>query len=83
MTQSDLECLKTHIDKVIEIETQAGERLLISVISVFDHESNPDVFFYDVTSNPHKQDLDRCAGWALQLDEIVSVKEYAMEGGRA
>lgn len=85
MNQEDLECLKAHIDQVVEIETRKGERLLINVISVFDQESDPDVFFHDVTANPRQKDFAETVGNALPLDEIVSVREYATSsnGGRS
>jgi hypothetical protein len=83
MTQSDLECLKANIDQVVEIETQKGERLLIKVISVFDQESAPEVFFWDVTSDPLKQDSEQSEGYGLPLQKIASVKKWAVAGGRA
>jgi hypothetical protein len=83
MTDSDLECLKANIDQVVEIEVQTGERLLIKVISVFDQESDPDVFFFDVTSNPFMNDSEQTEGCALQLHEILSVRKYETQGVRA
>ena len=74
MTETDLECLKSHIDQHVEIVTRNGERLLIKVISVFDRESDPDVFFWDVTSEPGKPDSEQAQGCSLPLAEIVSVK---------
>jgi hypothetical protein len=83
VTQADLDCLKTHIDQVVEIETQKGERLLINVISVFDEESDPDVFFHDVTADPNQESFERTPGYGLPLREITAVKEYTAQGGRA
>jgi hypothetical protein len=83
MTQSDLECLKEHIDQVVEIETWKGERLLINVISVFDQESDPDVFFHDVTADPKQKDFAKTVGHALPLHKIASVRVYPQQGGRA
>jgi hypothetical protein len=83
MTQSDIECLKSHIDQVVEIKTLKGERLLINVISVFDQESDPDVFFHDVSSNPLQNDFSNEAGYAMPLKEIFTVREYSPNGGRA
>jgi hypothetical protein len=83
MTQSDLECLKANINRVVQIETQKGECLLINVISVFDQESDPDVFFLDVTADPGQKNFEKTPGYSLPLHEIVSVREYAGNGGRA
>jgi hypothetical protein len=83
MTQPNLECLKTNVDQIVEIETKSGERLLIKVISVFDQESDPDVFFWDLTSDPLKPDSMQTEGYSLPLQDIVSVKKYAVNGGRA
>ena len=74
MTEADLEYLKSHIDQHVEILTRRGERLRVKVISVFDGESDPDVFFWDVTSDPVKPDSERSQGQSLPLAEIVSVK---------
>lgn len=83
MTQADLDCLKSHIDRVVEIETQKGERLLINVIYVFDEESDPDVFFHDVTADPNQKNFEKTPGYGLPLSEITSVKEYTAQGARA
>jgi hypothetical protein len=82
MKDSELECLKTPQGQLLEIETAKGEQLLIRVISVFDEESDPDVFFYDVTSGPDQQDPERSQGYRLSLQEIVSVKRHEQGGGR-
>ena len=74
MTQADLECHRSNVGQLVEIETQKGERLLIKPISVFDKESDPDIFFWDVTSDPAKPDSEQTQGCALPLSEIVSVK---------
>ncbi len=76
MNHGDLERLKSHVDQIVEIETRKGERLLINVIFVFDQESDPDVFFYDVTANPQQNDLARTAGYRLSLEEIVAVRDF-------
>jgi hypothetical protein len=83
MKDSELECLKTNIGQILEIGTQKGDYLLVKVISVFDHESDPDVFFFEVTSDPHKQDSEQRDGHRLPLQEIVSVKKHDLNGGCA
>jgi len=74
MTEADLERLKSNVGQLVEIETKDGECLLIKAISVFDKESDPDVFFWDVTSDPTKPDSEQTQGHSLPLDDIVSVK---------
>lgn len=74
MTQSDLECLKSNLGQVVEIETRRGEHLLIKPLSIFDKDSDAEVFFWDVTSDPSKPDAAQTRGCALSLSEIVSVK---------
>jgi hypothetical protein len=83
MTPSDLKCLKSNIDQIVVLDTVRGECLLAKVISVFDQESDPDIFFWDVTSDPNKQDSLQTEGYSLPLCDIVSVRKYAIEGGRA
>ena len=82
MTSSDLECLKSNVDQVVEIETLKGEHLLAQVISVFNRESDPDVFLFDLTSDLNEPDSQRTHGFSLPLHEIASVRKHA-NGGRA
>jgi hypothetical protein len=74
MTQAEIECLKSNVGQIVEIETLKGERLLIKPISVFDNDSDPDIFFWDLTSDQVKTDSHQTQGCALPLSEIVSVK---------
>jgi hypothetical protein len=74
MTETDLETLRATKGSVVEIETKGGEHLLIKVISLFDQEADPDVFFWDVTSAPTKPDAEQGQGYSLPLSEIVSVR---------
>ena len=80
MTPSDLELLKANVGQVVEIEKVKGEHLLIKIISVFDQESDPDVFFWDVTSDPQKKDQEQSQGYSLQLREITSVRKIEFGG---
>ena len=73
MTPEELERLKSNVGRVVEIETQNGERILIKPISVFDEESDPDIFFWEVTS-PEKPDSEQTKACSLPLSEIASVK---------
>jgi hypothetical protein len=74
MTEAELELLKSRIGQLVEIETQKGEHILIKPIFVFDKESDADVFFWDVTSDPAKPDSEQTHGCALPLSEILSIK---------
>jgi hypothetical protein len=83
MTQSDLELLKENIDQIVEIETENGEIRLIKVISIFDLDSDSDVFFWDVTSDPQKTSSEQSEGFSLAFEEIRSVRKLETVGGRA
>jgi hypothetical protein len=76
MTETDLACLKSNVDKLVEIETVRGERLTAKVICVFDGEDNADVFYKMIpTSTPEFYSRHLGAGgYSLLLSEIVSVK---------
>lgn len=74
MTEADIEYLKSHIGEPVEIVTVDGERLLIKAISVFDEESDPDVFFWDITESPDLPDAQQTQGYSLPLAEIISVE---------
>jgi hypothetical protein len=80
MTDSELECLKSHIDRHVEIDTKNGERLLIKVISVFDQEFDPDVFFDVVpTENDPTPEGKAVGGYSLPLADILSVRPVPPE----
>jgi hypothetical protein len=83
MTQSDLELLKENIDQIVEIKTENGENRLIKVISIFDLDSDSDVFFWDVTSDPQKTSSEQSEGFSLTFEEIRSVRKLETVGGRA
>jgi len=77
VTESDLACLKSNIGKFVEIETTDGVRHLVKVLSVFDGEDDPDVFYELVfTSHPYlyPRMADKSIGYSLPLANIVSVK---------
>jgi hypothetical protein len=76
VTDTELLLLKSSIDKRVQIETSDGERMIAKVISVFDEESDGDIFYELVsTSQP---DLyarkERVGGYSLLLKDIVSVR---------
>jgi hypothetical protein len=76
MTSEDLKCLKSNIDQVVVITAADGKRILAKLISVFDEESDPDVFYFDVTSDPSRKDADHKHGCSIDLRDITSVKDY-------
>jgi len=53
MTTEDLALLKSSIDLVVTLETVEGERFLAQILSVFDAEDTPDVFFLKVEPGPY------------------------------
>jgi hypothetical protein len=73
VTESDLVFLKSHVDQQVEIDTRSGEHLRIKVISVFDGESDPDVFF-DVIAVGSERAEGSGSGCSLPLNEIISVR---------
>lgn len=79
MTDSELECLKSHVDRPVEIETKGGEHLLVKVIAVFDQESDPDVFFDLVSSESDLSSPNNLAGgYSLPLADIIAVRPVTL-----
>jgi len=77
MTAEELLLLKSGIDKPIGISTREGEDLTVRVISVFDQESDPDLFYELIsTSRPELYvQRDGVGGYSISLESIVSVRE--------
>ncbi len=82
MTQADLEYLKASVDKCVVIETCHGEHLAVKVISVFENEADPDVFFDVVDQRNQKLVEPRCA-YSLPLTEIAAVKPLEAAPGQS
>jgi hypothetical protein len=80
MTSAQLELLKAHMNRLVEISTSTGERLIIRPISVFDEDTDPDVFFDDFTTNPEMKSKPE-KGFSMPLVDIDSVKLFG--GGDA
>jgi hypothetical protein len=83
VNEADLVCLKSNIGKILEVETIDGARHHVRVVSVFDAEDDPDMFYELVsTSRPdlYPRITEKC-GYSLPLGNIVSVK--TAEGGPA
>ena len=51
MTEADLMCLKSSIDKPVAIETVDGEHLTAKVLWVFDDEDNAEIFYQLISSS--------------------------------
>ncbi len=75
MTKTDLDTLKSKIDKHVQITTVDGEQMVVKVISVFSDESDADMFFKLVsTSRPELyQRREQIGGYSIPLKDIVSV----------
>jgi hypothetical protein len=77
VTESEIQCLKDNIDKVVEIETIDGELLLAKVISVFhDNQNEEHELFYELISSNKPEasrKLDDHGGYALDFGSIFSV----------
>lgn len=80
MTDADLICLKSNINKAVEVETVDGERLTARVISVFDEEGDDSDMFYELISSSKPELYTRqseVGGYSIPLTEIASVRPAA------
>jgi hypothetical protein len=78
MTDSDIQCLKDNIDKLVEIETIDAELLTAKIISVFDDKDSGEheLFFEIITSNAPDfyARFKSSSGFALDFESILSVR---------
>jgi hypothetical protein len=75
MTDEDLRFLKSQIDQVVLIETNAGERHLGQVLFVFDEGETPDVFYLKVVRGADGGYTQQGgSGYSLLLSEIAAVR---------
>jgi len=87
VTESEIQFLKDSIDKLVEIETTAGERLIAKVLFVIhDEEYDEHELLYQVVSSDrlefylqHKES----GGFVLDFDNIISVKPHIDPGTRS
>jgi len=70
MSPADLALLKSCIDKTVELTFDDGTVEIASIISVFDKESSPDVF-YDLVPKAS-------TGCSAQLSTIASVRPVSL-----
>lgn len=78
MTESEIQCLRDNIDKLVEIETADGERLIARVLFVtHDEEYDEHELLYEVVSSNMLESyshLETAGGYVLDFDKIRSVK---------
>jgi hypothetical protein len=81
MTDEDLSFLKSQIDQVVLIETDAGERHLAQILFVFDEGETPDVFYLKVEEGAGSGFVQQGgSGYSLLLSEIAAVR--SVKGNR-
>lgn len=74
MTAEHLDLLKSSIDEVVLIETTDGERILARILSVFDGEDTPDVFYLEVEPAPDGSYTQKGRnGYSSLLADILAV----------
>lgn len=78
MTESEIQCLKDNIDKLVEIETADGERLVARLVFVMHSEEydEHDVQYQMISTNMPEA-YTRSGDYVLDFDKIVSVKPYS------
>ena len=78
MTDNDLNFLKSQIDRVVLLETMAGERHLGHILFVFDEGETPDVFYLKVERETDGGFVQQGGtGCSVLLSEIVAVRPAA------
>jgi hypothetical protein len=75
MTETEIQCLKDQIEKLVEIETSDGEILTARVISVFDDENydEHELFYEVISTNMPYENRESSGGYALAFSKILSV----------
>jgi hypothetical protein len=74
VTDKDRAYLKSQIDQVVFIETNAGDRHLAQVLFVFDEGETPDVFYLKVEKTPGGDYVQQGGeGYSVLLSEIAAV----------
>jgi hypothetical protein len=82
LTEPDLQLLKSSIDKQAVIATLEGEELIAKIISVFDEESDPDIFYELVsTSHPHRYPRNEKVGGLLSPNKQNCFSETRQRSG--
>jgi hypothetical protein len=80
MTDADIQCLQSHIDGLVEIQTIDDKCLIARILFVTHNEEydEHDVLYELVSSNQADQyaHLGSAGGFLSNFDRIVSVKPY-------
>jgi hypothetical protein len=77
MTETELNLLKASIDRVVEIETTAGDLDLAQILFVFDEGETPDVFYLKVVAGPEGEFVaEGGAGHSVLLADIAAVRPF-------
>jgi hypothetical protein len=77
MTEAELSLLKSSIDRIVELETTAGERHLAQILFVFDDGKTPDVFYLKVARDPDGEFVAQgSSGHSVLLSDIAAVRLY-------
>jgi hypothetical protein len=77
MTEAELSLLKSSIDRIVELETTAGERHLAQILFVFDDGKTPDVFYLRVARDPDGEFVAQgSSGHSVLLSDIAAVRLY-------
>jgi hypothetical protein len=77
MTEAELSLLKSSIDRIVELETTAGERHLAQILFVFDDGKTPDVFYLKVERDPDGEFVAQgSSGHSVLLSDIAAVRLY-------
>lgn len=75
MTESEIQCLKDTVDKLVEIATTSGERLIARVVFVMHSEKydEHDVQYQMISTNVPEA-YTTVGDYVLDFDKIVSVR---------
>lgn len=81
MVESEIECLKANVDKLVDLETTDGELIVAKVLNVFhDDEDDEHELFFEVVSSSAPQlyaDSKASRTFAMDFEYIFSVKPHS------
>ncbi len=87
MTALEIQCLKDNVDKLVEIETMDGERLVAEVLLVTHCEEydEHDLLYRVVSSNRLEfyMNFENSGGFVMDFDKILSVKPYRVREAKS
>jgi hypothetical protein len=86
MTDSEIQCLKDNVDKLVEIETSQGEKLVAKVLFVShsdEYDEHDLLYEFVSTSTPEfYAQFENPGGFVLDFDKILTVKPHPKLGAR-